>query len=48
LKKPGTGSFTDFGAVARALDGVYGVWVNTDGPSVGEDQEIVRPSSFCA
>ncbi|KAJ7912540.1 hypothetical protein B0H13DRAFT_1613390 [Mycena leptocephala] len=40
LNKPGTGSFTDFGAVARALDGVYGVWVNNDGPSVGEDQEI--------
>ncbi|KAF8206467.1 nmrA-family protein [Mycena galopus ATCC 62051] len=34
------GSFEDQEAVARAFEGVYGVWVNTDGPSVGEIREI--------
>ncbi|KAJ7612562.1 NAD(P)-binding protein [Roridomyces roridus] len=34
------GSFTDFALVAKALEGSYGVWVNTDGPTVGEAQEI--------
>ncbi|KAJ7254242.1 NAD-P-binding protein [Mycena rebaudengoi] len=33
-------SFEDQEAVARALEGVYGVWVNTDGFSVGEIREI--------
>ncbi|KAF7298384.1 NmrA domain-containing protein [Mycena kentingensis (nom. inval.)] len=35
-----TGSFQDFDSVARALEGAYGVWVNTDGFTVGEMQEI--------
>ncbi|KAJ7159518.1 NAD-P-binding protein [Mycena filopes] len=35
-----TGSFTDYAAVRRALEGAYGVWVNTDGFTVGEMEEI--------
>jgi hypothetical protein len=35
------GSFMDFDSVARALEGAYGVWVNTDGFTVGEAAEIV-------
>ncbi|KAJ7742037.1 nmrA-family protein [Mycena metata] len=31
-----TGSFTNFDAVAKALEGAYGVWVNTDGFTVGD------------
>ncbi|KAJ7433425.1 NAD(P)-binding protein, partial [Mycena galericulata] len=38
--KIATGSFTDFAAVAKALDGAYGAWVNTDGFTVGEAEEI--------
>ncbi|KAJ7773813.1 NAD-P-binding protein [Mycena metata] len=34
------GSFEDFDSVARALDGAYGAWVNTDGFTVGEMKEI--------
>ncbi|KAJ6459620.1 NAD-P-binding protein [Mycena sanguinolenta] len=34
------GSFTDYASVARALEGAYGVWVNTDGFTVGEIEEI--------
>ncbi|KAJ6459621.1 NAD-P-binding protein [Mycena sanguinolenta] len=34
------GSFTDYAAVARALEGAYGAWVNTDGFTVGEMEEI--------
>jgi hypothetical protein len=36
------GSFMDFDSVARALEGAYGAWVNTDGFTVGEAAEIVR------
>ncbi|KAJ7152494.1 NAD-P-binding protein [Mycena filopes] len=35
-----TGSFTDYAAVGKALEGAYGVWVNTDGFTVGEMEEI--------
>ncbi|PCH36840.1 NAD(P)-binding protein [Wolfiporia cocos MD-104 SS10] len=34
------GSFDDFSAVAAALKGVYGAWVNTDGFTVGEMKEV--------
>ena len=34
------GSFEDFPAVLAALKGVYGVWANTDGFTVGEAREI--------
>ncbi|KAJ7139177.1 NAD-P-binding protein [Mycena epipterygia] len=34
------GSFENFEAVAKALDGAYGVWVNTDGFTVGDVREI--------
>ncbi|KAJ7825964.1 NAD(P)-binding protein [Mycena olivaceomarginata] len=34
------GSFEDLDSVARALDGAYGAWVNTDGFTVGEIKEI--------
>ncbi|KAJ7744036.1 NAD(P)-binding protein [Mycena maculata] len=34
------GSFMDYAAVGRALDGAYGAWVNTDGFTVGEMEEI--------
>ncbi|KAJ7709060.1 nmrA-family protein [Mycena olivaceomarginata] len=34
------GSFMDFDSVARALEGAYGAWVNTDGFTVGEAAEI--------
>ncbi|KAJ7704331.1 NAD-P-binding protein [Mycena rosella] len=34
------GSFSDAVAVATALDGAYGAWVNTDGFTVGEAEEI--------
>ncbi|KAJ7232312.1 hypothetical protein B0H12DRAFT_1328091 [Mycena haematopus] len=34
------GSFTDYASVARALEGAYGAWVNTDGFTVGETEEI--------
>ncbi|KAJ7364011.1 NAD-P-binding protein [Mycena albidolilacea] len=34
------GSFEDQEAVAKAFEGVYGVWVNTDGFTVGEIREI--------
>ncbi|KAK7008082.1 hypothetical protein R3P38DRAFT_2552823 [Favolaschia claudopus] len=34
------GSFTDLDSIARALEGVYGAWVNTDGFTVGEIKEI--------
>ena len=34
------GSFSDFTSVARALKGVYGAFVNTDGFTVGEEKEI--------
>ncbi len=30
----------DFAAVAAALEGAYGVWVNTDGFTLGEQKEI--------
>ncbi len=30
----------DFSAVAAALEGTYGVWVNTDGFTLGEQKEI--------
>jgi hypothetical protein len=39
---PSAGSFEDQEAVSKALEGVYGVWVNTDGFTVGEIREIVR------
>ncbi|KAF7288913.1 NmrA domain-containing protein [Mycena indigotica] len=35
-----TGSFQDIASVARAMDGIYGVYVNTDGFTVGEIEEI--------
>ncbi|KAJ7637859.1 NAD-P-binding protein [Mycena rosella] len=34
------GSFSDFTAVAKALDGAYGAWVNTDGSTVDDKEEI--------
>ncbi|THH29924.1 hypothetical protein EUX98_g4272 [Antrodiella citrinella] len=34
------GSFDDFSSVQRALQGVYGAWVNIDGFTVGEQKEI--------
>ncbi|KAJ3553614.1 hypothetical protein NM688_g3512 [Phlebia brevispora] len=34
------GAFDDFTSVAKAFDGVYGAWVNTDGFTVGEQKEI--------
>ncbi|KAJ7250162.1 NAD-P-binding protein [Mycena haematopus] len=34
------GSFTDYASVAHALEGAYGAWVNTDGFTVGEMEEI--------
>ncbi|KAI5117438.1 hypothetical protein M0805_007008 [Coniferiporia weirii] len=34
------GSFEDFSAVYEALKGVYGVWANTDGFTVGEVREV--------
>ncbi|KAM5537164.1 hypothetical protein V8D89_009097 [Ganoderma adspersum] len=34
------GAFDDFPSVARALAGVYGAWVNTDGFTVGEAKEV--------
>ncbi|KAJ7082823.1 hypothetical protein C8R43DRAFT_1175245 [Mycena crocata] len=34
------GSFEDFALVAKALEGSYGVWVNTDGFTVGDMREI--------
>ncbi|KAJ7751876.1 NAD(P)-binding protein [Mycena maculata] len=34
------GTFHDFNAVAKALDGAYGAWVNTDGSTGGEVAEI--------
>ncbi|KAJ7250155.1 NAD(P)-binding protein [Mycena haematopus] len=34
------GSFTDYASVARALEDAYGAWVNTDGFTVGEMEEI--------
>ncbi len=34
------GSFTDLDAVRRALDGVWGAFVNTDGFTVGEQAEV--------
>ncbi|KAJ7129088.1 NAD-P-binding protein [Mycena filopes] len=34
------GSFEDLDSVARALEGAYGAWVNTDGFTVGEMKEI--------
>jgi hypothetical protein len=34
------GSFADFPSVAAALDGVYGAWVNTDGFTVSQANEI--------
>ncbi|TCD72007.1 hypothetical protein EIP91_000139 [Steccherinum ochraceum] len=34
------GSFDDFASVERALQGVYGAWVNVDGFTVGEQKEI--------
>ncbi|KAJ7082824.1 NAD(P)-binding protein [Mycena crocata] len=36
-----SGSFTDFDTVARALDGAYGAFVNTDGFTCGEMREIL-------
>jgi uncharacterized protein YbjT (DUF2867 family) len=35
-----SGSFEDFPTVLEALKGVYGVWVNTDGFTVGEAREV--------
>ena len=35
-----TGSFDNFPSVAAALQGAWGVWVNTDGFTVGETKEI--------
>ena len=34
------GSFEDFPTVLNAMKGVYGVWSNTDGFTVGEAREI--------
>ncbi|KZT04509.1 NAD(P)-binding protein [Laetiporus sulphureus 93-53] len=34
------GRFDDFDAVAAALKGVYGAWINTDGFTVGEEKEV--------
>ncbi|THG96685.1 hypothetical protein EW026_g5192 [Hermanssonia centrifuga] len=34
------GAVDDFAAVAAALEGAYGVWVNTDGFTLGEQKEI--------
>lgn len=35
-----TGAFDDFPSVAKAFEGVYGAFVNTDGFTVGEQKEI--------
>lgn len=40
------GSFEDFKSVEKALEGVYGVWVNTDGFTVGDMRETVHHSSL--
>ncbi|KAF8240875.1 nmrA-family protein [Tricholoma matsutake] len=34
------GTFDDFSAIAAALDGCYGAWVNTDTYTVGQQKEI--------
>ena len=34
------GSFDNYPSVLAALQGVYGVWVNTDGFTVGEAKEM--------
>ena len=34
------GSFEDLHVVRKALEGVYGAFVNTDGFTVGEEREI--------
>ncbi|KAI0701906.1 NAD(P)-binding protein [Cerioporus squamosus] len=34
------GAFDDLPSVSRALSGVYGAWVNTDGFTVGEQKEV--------
>ena len=34
------GTYEDYPSVLKALDGVYGVWANTDGFTVGEQKEI--------
>ncbi|KAJ7073473.1 hypothetical protein B0H15DRAFT_61606 [Mycena belliarum] len=36
------GSLEDLHSVAQAMEGAYGAWVNTDGFTVGEIQEMVR------
>ena len=37
---PNAGSFEDFPTVLEAMKGVYGVWANTDGFTVGEAREL--------
>lgn len=37
---PLPGSFEDFDLVLEAMKGVYGVWSNTDGFTVGELREL--------
>ena len=34
------GTIEDFDIVGKALKGVYGAWVNTDGFTIGEKREI--------
>lgn len=34
------GTYEDFPSVLKALEGVYGVWANTDGFTVGEQKEV--------
>lgn len=34
------GAFDDFPSVKAAMRGVYGVWANTDGFTVGEEKEV--------
>jgi uncharacterized protein YbjT (DUF2867 family) len=41
------GSFTDLATVERALEGVWGAYINTDGFTVGEQAETYfRPLHF--
>lgn len=34
------GTYEDYPSVIKALEGVYGVWANTDGFTVGETKEV--------
>ena len=34
------GAFDDFPTISAAMQGVWGVWVNTDGFTIGEQKEL--------